>query len=211
MTNKFLETALRLLALALLLLATACGRGDNSGDTSEELVSTGGGIIISDDATANAFNGGERELTVTDATTAIETVTQCLCLERYRSTLQFYHFEDQNAVLLIEFDNQVDDFSPTASVLLFDINASGESISNWINNQHSDGLLIDVANPLVSHSVSADAIAITSTVFVESISGDTGDEYEQTRIEFTVANVSEPDQYFLNGFADQSVVYLQTR
>lgn len=199
----------------ILALCTACGSGGSSGSDPASAANTNEPVItngaISNDAQTNTASSGERELLVSDNTTTTKTITQCFCIVRFRSTLQFYHFEEKNAVLLIEFDNQTRDFERTAGIVLFDANASKDGVSKWINNQHSDGLYFDYAKPMATFPLGPDAISITSSAFVEKLTGDSDDEYEQTRIEFTVSNLSEPDSYFLNGFADQTVVYLQTR
>lgn len=210
MIRKIGQVPTRLTPVIVLALCSACGSGGNSG-TDSGSVATTAEAVISNDATTTSVPGGERELLVSDTTTITKTITQCFCSVRFRSTLQIYHFENQNAVLLIEFDNQTSDLNHTASIVLFDANASTEGVSKWINNQHSDGLYFDYAKPLATYPVAADAIAITSSAFVEKLAGESGDEYEQTQIEFTVANLSEPDNFYLTGFADQTVVYLQTQ
>ena len=209
MIRKIDKIIPRLTTVALLVLCSACGSGSNSGgDISSQMANNT--PIISNDATIGAVSAGVRELVVSE-TTEVKTVTQCFCTVRFRSTLQFYHFSDKNAVLMIEFDNQSREFVRTADLVLFDVNATTDGIEKWINNQHSDGLFFDFAKPLDTYAISSDAIAITSAAFVENLSGDSGDRYEHTLIDFTVANLSEPNRYFLNGFADQSVVYLQTQ
>jgi len=199
----------RTIPFMALILCVACGSSDNTTgkvNEAETLLSNS----ANNDAGNNSPSAGDRELVVSEETTII-TVTQCFCSTLYRSTLQFYHFEENNAVLLIEFDNQTRDFNRTVRLMLFEATATSESIAKWINNQHSDGLYIDPAVPLATHDLVPDSVSITSSAFVERLFGELGDEYEETRIHFTLSNLSKPGSYFLNGFADQSVVYLQTK
>ena len=117
---------------------------------------------------------------------------------------------------LIEFDNLTRDFNRTVNLMLFADNpasdiTTNELIRRWINNQHSDGNYEEAAVPLITYDLAPDSVSITSEAFVERLSGEYGDEYEKIRIDFSVSNMSEPGSYFLNGFADQSVVYFQTQ
>ena len=194
----------------LLTFCASCGSGGNSGTHSNN-ANTADVAIISNDAAGGTPIDGERELLVSDNTSNTIEITQCFCTVRFRSTLKIYHFDNQNAVLMIEFDNKTSDFTRTATIVLFDANASDDAVSKWINNQHSDGLFFDYAKPLATYLLEPEAVSITSTSFDEKLTGEAGDEYEKHQIEFAVANLSEPDKYYLNGFADQSVVYLQTR
>ncbi len=156
--------------------------------------------------------GGEsRELTVSESTTEIKSIVQCFCDSLYRSTLQIYHFPSKNAVLMIDFDNTKNQFTPTAVLHLFATEATPDQVAKWINNQHSDGLFVDPARPQQSVSINSNNIAITSSAYVESLTGYNGDEYEKYQVEFTVANYLEADTFHLNGFSDQAAVYLQTR
>ena len=112
---------------------------------------------------------------------------------------------------MIEFDNTTTAFDTSAVLHLFDVSASEQDVSRWINNQHSDGLFVNPAQPLQSYPIDSQYITITSSAYVESLSGFNGDEYEQHHIEFTVANLLEINAFHLNGFSDQADVYLQTR
>jgi len=231
---KIRTLILRITPFIALALCIACGSsGNNAGNTDEgeTLISNDaptnidegetpdgndaaintneGETSVSNNAT-NSQNESERELVVSEKT-KVMTVAQCFCITLHRSTLQFYHFEENNAVLLIEFDNQTRDFNRTVNLHLFEDTATTDSIAKWINNQHSDGIYDDAAVPMVTHNLPPDSVSITSTAFVERLVGELGDEYEKTRIDFTVSNSSEPGSYFLNGFADQSDVYFQTK
>ncbi len=204
------KAVLRLVSLLMAAGTIACGgAGSSDSDTADDTVP--GQNIISSDETLDTNSALERELLVSENSTNTTTVTQCFCTTEFTRTLKFYHFEEHNAVLLIEFDNQTRAFNSTVSLALFDVSENEETIGKWINNQHSDGLYFDAATPSETLELSPDSVKITSRSLIACLSGNFGDEYEQTAIEFSVANLSKPGVYFLNGFADQSVVYLQTR
>jgi len=207
-------TLCRIASIAVLVLCTACsssGSGGNASDGDTETGKDHSVPLISNDDTMNPPDTGERELLFSEESATKTTVTQCFCLTRFSNTLEFYHFHEQNVVLLIEFDNQKADFDPTASLALFDSGTTSDAIAKWINNQHSDGLYVDAAEPVKTYALSPDTVSITSTAFLGCLSGDFGDEYEKYMIEFTVSNLSDSGFYFLNGFADQSVVHLQIK
>ena len=204
------KTVLRLLSLLLATCTIACGgAGSSDADTANAALHVQS--FVSSDDTLAVQSSVERELVVSENSTITKTITQCFCTTQYTNTLKFYHFEEHNAVLVIEFDNQTRAFNTAMSLALFDASENEETIGKWINNQHSDGLFVDAAIPSETHKLSPDSVTITSRSLISCLSGEFGDEYEQTAIEFSVANLVEPGVYFLNGFADQSVVYLQTR
>lgn len=195
----------RLVLPLLLALAASCGSGGNTGDDSTTSTS-----LISNDDIAPAVVEGERELLVSDTTSLTKTITQCFCNIRFRDTLQIYHFENQNAVLFIEFDNQSRDFDRKGTVYLFDNSTTTDLVSKWINNQYSDGLFVTSATPIQVFEIPHRDITITSEAYIENLSGRLGDEYEKTQINYSVVNQSQENQFFLSGFSDQVFVYLQT-
>lgn len=192
--------------LAASLTTTACGGEDSNTTSATAPAADAGSFIIDDDALPA---GGSRELIVSEQSTSKTSVVQCFCDSLYRNTLLFYHFPDYNAVLVVEFDNSLSSFPASGIVHLFSMSAGREEIAQWINNQHSDGLFINPAEPVSSFDIPSTDIAVTSSAFAESIEGFNGDKYEKYQVEFTVNNVLESDRFFLNGFSDQTNVFLQ--
>lgn len=185
-------------------LLVACG-SDSTTRTGNDDSSS----LISNDDTAALSS--PRELVAGTDSTELKTIIQCFCDALYRSTLLIYHFVDQKSVMMIEFDNAIASFPSTADVYLFDEAASHESIRQWINNQHSDGLFITTAEPSQTVRLDDSAVTITSSAFVETLTGFAGDEYEKHQIEFTVGNWLAADAFFINGFSDSTEVYFQTQ
>ena len=206
------ESVKRLSVLtALVVLCSACGGGGTGDSPAMGAAQPDNPPLLVDDPVSSPLPGGSRELVVSESTTISKSIVQCFCDALYRSTLQIYHFPAQNAVLMIEFDNTTSAFDASAVLHLFESSASEQDVSRWINNQHSDGLFINPAQPLQSHPIGSQHITITSSAYAENLSGFNGDEYEKYQIEFTVANLLEVDAFHLNGFSDQADVYLQTR
>lgn len=146
-----------------------------------------------------------KSLVKSDENTEATTVTTCFCRPFYRSTMQIYHYTDQNSVLIIVFDNQSTEFEPSIELHLFDDTANAESISMWINNQHSDGLFINPPKPAVSVPISKDNISITSKSLREKQPG--LPEFASYRLEFTIDNYFEAGIVHLNGFSGATTVF----
>lgn len=181
-------------------MCTACG-----GDTNPQESGTVPNALLGSDAESIP-----RQLEFSESSTEVKSIVQCFCDSRYRSTLQIIHFINQNAVLTIEFDNLSLDFNSAAVLHLFDQTATQSDLSRWINNQHSDGLYLNTAIPTHSIELGSSLVTVTSSAFVESLSGFSGDEYDKYQIDYSVANQSATGLYFLNGFSSNADVYLQT-
>ena len=193
--NRKLRQTLGVLSLVVL---SAC---DSDGDMDMQA-----GMIQADDDAAVVQ---PRALEISDPSLNISTVTQCFCLTLYRDTLIFHHFRDQRAVLVINFDNQSLPSDGTAEVVLFDPAESPKLVDQWINNQHSDGLYINIAQPLKTHTLDSDAVTVTAAQQTGTASGDAGDSYDSYRIEFTVSDQSLNNEFFLNGFSADTVLHVQ--
>jgi len=190
---------------------TTDGMGDEvAADDSDDQAPDNNSQIVNDD-TMNLLNEGELELVVSQRTSTKTTAHSVPLYYPLSQHLVVLPFRGKNAVLVIEFDNQTPDFDSTSKLVLFKSSASYESIRRWINNQHSDGVYDEYARPKVTYELKPDAVSINSSAFIETLSGVLGDVYKKTSIDFTGANASKPGSYFLNGFADQSVVYYQTQ
>ena len=80
----------------------------------------------------------------------------------FRSTLIFYTFKDQQAVMVVLIDNKDETFPVTAKVHLFDEGTTEEGLKKWINNQHSDGLFPDVPSPTFTAELPKEVARVTS-------------------------------------------------
>ena len=67
-----------------------------------------------------------------------------------RNTLVFYTFAAQKAVLVLQVEDRNSTLTVSGTLQIFDPKATEESLSKWVNNQHSDGLYVDPAIPAQS-------------------------------------------------------------
>lgn len=80
----------------------------------------------------------------------------------YRDTLVFYSFREQRAILVLGINNKDETFPVTGKVHLFDKTTTEEGLKKWINNQHSDGLFVDVPKPIFTKTLPTGFCSVTS-------------------------------------------------
>jgi hypothetical protein len=119
------------------------------------------------------------------------------------STLQIYHFTNNKAVLLVEFQLVDNLFEVSASVYLFDQAVSTQAIDNWISNRHSDEQIAGAPEPTEITPVSGHSIVFNTLVSREST--DEGTLRENYHLEFEVDALSAP-RFILADFQDGVVV-----
>ena len=65
----------------------------------------------------------------------------------YRNTAVFYTFKDKKAVLQLVVGNKDTKFPVKATIVLFPEATTADGLKKWLNNQHSDALYPDAAQP----------------------------------------------------------------
>lgn len=80
----------------------------------------------------------------------------------YRSTLAFYTFAAQRAILVLTIDNKDETFPVSGKIQLFDKATPEGGLKKWINNQHSDAHFIDAARPSSTHTLPPGIVTITA-------------------------------------------------
>jgi TusA-related sulfurtransferase len=75
----------------------------------------------------------------------------------FRDTLKFYVFEKEKAVLRVQIGNENTQFPVSARLYVFAKDTTAEGLEKWVNNQHSDGLFVDAAEPKATHDIPAAA------------------------------------------------------
>jgi len=198
------KAVFRHLALsALVSLCVACGSSEEQS-----------GVPVDKDQTTNPLDDpgatGERALEVGADDTTVTEVDRCFCIELYSDTLRIYHFKEQSAVLEMRFDNTSSEFTSTSTVHIFDAASSTASVKQWINNLYSDALFFTAARPISSHALADNAVTVTANAYVETSTGNRGDTYDTYDVEFSVNATTVTNAFSLNGFADSTVVHLQT-
>lgn len=127
----------------------------------------------------------------------------------YRSTLLFYTFNEKKAVLKVLIDNKNKDFPVSATVYTFAEDVTEEGLGKWLNNQHSDGLFVDVPEPVAIGKVPADSSKALSHKLVGKEKQFFGN-YDKYSVEFQLSGVPERNGVQIKDFKDTATVYVKT-
>lgn len=148
----------------------------------------------------------ERKLDVTHATRLM--VRDSMIGKR--STLLFYTFEDQHAVLQIEIGNHDTSFPVSARIHLFAENTGKEGIKRWINNQHSDGLFPEVPSPLLTQILPADQCRVTPHRVLGTEKGPIGAAlFEDHEVQLEMRAYQLPGRITLTAFTEMTRVFVK--
>jgi hypothetical protein len=129
----------------------------------------------------------------------------------YGITQKFYHFEEQNSVLRLRFPNDSSDFTFTAEVNIFDVNAADEDIYSWITNKFSDGQSVDAAEPIAVAAIDASSLSISTYIFEDAEAGFGGDEYDNYTVNFHIDAIAANGLFSLAPFDDAVTVHVLTK
>ncbi len=147
----------------------------------------------------------------------ITNVESYFSMYEYGPTQRFYHFTDEQAVIVVRLDNASSEFEAGTKVTLslFDTAASKEGVNHWINNQYSDALYGDAAEPINSSIVPADKYSITAQALLNHTTEFLGNEYDNYMVELYVDNVqlltSERQDITIIGFTVEADVHVLTK
>ncbi len=127
----------------------------------------------------------------------------------YRSTLLFYTFTDQQAILTVLIDNKDETFPVTATVHLFNEKTSKEALDKWVNNQHSDGLFVGAPEPESSLELPKDAVKVTAKKKTGESDGHQGGTFNDYEVTFTIKDHTAESKFKLTGFTDTAKVHVK--
>ncbi len=65
-----------------------------------------------------------------------------------RDTRIFHIFKEQAAVLVVSLGNKSAEIPISAKLHLFALETKEQGLRDWVNNQHSDGLIVNVPKPV---------------------------------------------------------------
>lgn len=128
-----------------------------------------------------------------------------------RSTLLFYTFAKQQAVLKLLIDNKDDSFPVTGNLYLFDPKTTAEGLAKWLNNQHSDGLFPEVPEPVEVVDL-PDGIC---TVAEPKLAGEVANEgpfpgtFADYKVKVLVKGHQVAEKFDLKAFEDQAGVFVK--
>lgn len=127
-----------------------------------------------------------------------------------RNTLLFYTFSAQKTVLALQIDNKNSTLTVSGTLHIFDPAATEESISKWVNNQHSDGLFVDAATPAHSLKLPDGAFTITERKRVSREKQPPGNEIlSDYQIKITAKEHRVEGKYRLPAFTDEANVFVK--
>ncbi len=195
-----------LMFAAFLGLIASCSSSDSSTvQPGTDATLTDPDKQISDDPT-DTIN--DRLLDTAASGTKTLEINTCFCLTPYTDTTKIYNFTDQQAVLVLTFDNDDISFAHVARLYFFPATDSEDRISRWINNLYSDALFSNAARPLANYTLAEESLSITSRTPIEATTELDSDDYDSYQVEFSVANQSEGSEYTLTGFSDSVIINL---
>jgi len=165
------------------------------------------------DANDNSVSD-ERQLDVESEDAEQFAVDQYFSPCLYGPTQHFFTFGDQNVVMVARFSEDNPHFRPSIRINLFSPELSAEQIDKWINNQHSDAIFGDAPRPIDTQFLSQYDYWITSITdyeFIDHTVGDSGDEYDNYRVQFSVSDLTKAGSFNLIGFDAETIVHIRTR
>lgn len=129
-------------------------------------------------------------------------------MEGFRDTLRFYVFNDAKVVLRVQIDNKDLKFPVSAKLYIFADDTPAEGIEKWINNQHSDGLFVDAAEPKATHEIPAASCTTKSHEFVKAVEEHFG-KFNNYTVTFGIKDVPTLGGFKLKDFTDKASVNLK--
>ncbi len=128
----------------------------------------------------------------------------------FSNTKIFYTLADRSVVFVVQIDNKCTDFRASGVVYQFAENVTADELSQWVNNQHSDGLFPDVPEPVGSHKLPADSIkTVSSKLLGQEKGGPDGKSYNKYSVEFEAVEKSLTKTLTLAAFKNSATVYIE--
>jgi hypothetical protein len=129
----------------------------------------------------------------------------------FTTTRLFYTIADQKAVLILKIDNSNTTFPTTATVVLFAPDATEENIAKWINNQHSDGLFIDPAEPISTTTLPPETCSVKEHEKLVEQQKNPSDQtpYNDYKVKLSIKEHHEPNQFKLTAFDVETNVFVK--
>lgn len=126
----------------------------------------------------------------------------------FRSTLLFYTFSKEKAVVKFEIGNRTKTFPMKGTVYLFAKNVTEEGISKWLNNQHSDGLFPDVPEPVKMINIPEKFCKVTSFKLVDQTKLPFG-TYDNFDVTFEIREFTDRNNVTVPGFTGETKVHIK--
>jgi hypothetical protein len=128
----------------------------------------------------------------------------------FRSTLLFYTFKNQKAVMKILINNKDNTFPVTATVFIFDKQVTEDGLKKWLNNQHSDGLFPDVPKPSNTIKIPAKVFKVASKKLTGQSKQQFGN-FENYDIKLKAGDYTDKISIKLTGFTVDTKVHVKAK
>ncbi len=145
-------------------------------------------------AAALILSGCEQVMNAPATVTPLDSKPNVTTIDRYFSRytygplLRLYDFRDQRVILKVKISNESRDMPLSASLYTFADGVSEKAIEKWINNQHSDALYADAAEPASVQDLS-DRVSIFARTREASVSGREGEAYQRYAVSYRVGEI----------------------
>lgn len=156
------------------------------------------------------LHSAETTIDAKAATTEKKHVTQSMM--GYRSTLLFYTFAAEKAILVVHIDNKSNKFPMTGQLHVFGKDTTAEGLHRWINNQHSDGLYPEVPEPAATHAIPVESFSVVSNKIAEVIDAENvpaPGKFNRYEVEFKIQNVPAFGEIKIKDFTDTANVFVK--
>ncbi|MBL8892121.1 MAG: hypothetical protein JNL67_19250 [Planctomycetaceae bacterium] len=125
----------------------------------------------------------------------------------FSDTQIFYRLLEQKVVVRVKIANEAD-FPFSATVYVFPTNSTTEGIEAWINNQYSDALFPETAEPSHSENVPNELCKITSAKLLKRAQEPFG-VFKQYEVAFEIAECDNVAGFTMKPLRDTAQVYLK--
>lgn len=130
----------------------------------------------------------------------------------FRSTLTFYIFRNQQAIMTLTIDNKDETFPAKGKIYFFDDAIQDKDLAKWVNNQHSDARFMDAPKPTFTYDFPKDAYKVSSFKKTGTTENPrTKTIYHTYEVEFSVKGFSVDKKFKLSAFSDKAKVNVKTK
>ncbi len=125
----------------------------------------------------------------------------------FADTQIFYRLPEQKVVVRIKIGNN-GEFPIKATVHVFPDDSTADGINAWINNQHSDGLFPETAEPSHSEDIPMESCTISNAKLLKRSQEPFG-AFKQYEVTFEIAECENVGGYEVHPFRDTARVYVK--
>ncbi|GGC98537.1 hypothetical protein [Aquisalinus flavus] len=152
------------------------------------------------------MGGGNSGPRVSVAASQAQTVSSYFSIYAHGPTRVMVPVEGQKAALLLDFPNESKTISGTGRLHVFAETASEDMIEAWWNNQYSDALFPDAAEPVETISLGG-KLEIVSAEMTGTERPREDQSYDVMAVTYRIADVPA-DRFTLEGFEGETTVYV---